>query len=75
MTRQAPVNLLILALLAVMLPGTAVAKVKGKSACKNGGWKELVRHNGTPFANQGECVKYAAKGNTPRPPEVIYLHG
>ena len=62
---------LVLAVSVAMLPGAAVAKDKGKAACKKGGWKELVRADGTPFADQGECVGYAANGGTPQPPEVI----
>jgi hypothetical protein len=26
--------------------------------CKNGGWREMARADGTPFKNQGECVSY-----------------
>lgn len=33
-------------------------------ACQKGGWKNLVRSDGTPFKNQGECVSYAAQGGT-----------
>lgn len=29
-----------------------------KSQCKNGGWMNLVDHNGRPFVNQGQCVAY-----------------
>ena len=36
-------------------------------ACQKGGWQNLVRSDGTSFANQGECVSYAAQGGTLKP--------
>jgi hypothetical protein len=35
------------------------------NACKQGGWQNLVRQDGTGFNNQGDCVSYAAKGGVP----------
>ena len=32
------------------------------NACKQGGWQNLVRQDGTDFKNQGDCVSYATKG-------------
>ena len=32
------------------------------NACKQGGWQNLVRQDGTDFKNQGDCVSYAVKG-------------
>src|SRR5262245_1495287 len=32
--------------------------------CQKDGWKKLVRSDGTPFKNQGDCVSYAAHGGT-----------
>ena len=32
------------------------------AACKNGGWSELQREDGTRFSNQGRCVSYAVHG-------------
>jgi hypothetical protein len=32
--------------------------------CQKGGWMNLVRADGTPFANQDECVSYGASGGT-----------
>jgi hypothetical protein len=29
-------------------------------ACQQGGWQKLVREDGTPFKNTGDCVSYAA---------------
>lgn len=36
-------------------------------ACQKGGWKTLVRENGTLFGNQGGCVAYAAQGGVLEP--------
>jgi hypothetical protein len=47
-----------------MLPGVAVAKDADKSDCKDGGWTEPVREDGSAFADQGECVAYVAEGGT-----------
>jgi len=30
-----------------------------KDECKDGGWEDLRREDGSPFKNQGECVAYA----------------
>lgn len=30
--------------------------------CKNGGWQNLFRANGTPFKNQGDCIQYVNTG-------------
>jgi hypothetical protein len=30
--------------------------------CQQGGWEVLVREDGTPFRNMGECVRHAAQG-------------
>lgn len=35
--------------------------------CQKGGWMNLVRSNGTTFANQDACVSYGAKGGTLEP--------
>ena len=52
----------------VVLPGVAQAAKPGNSpnakACQKGGWQDLVTSTGRRFANQGECVSYAAKGGT-----------
>ena len=34
-----------------------------KNQCKNGGWSERKRADGTSFANQGDCVSYVNTGN------------
>jgi len=33
-------------------------------ACQQGKWQYIVRSDGTPFKNQGDCVSYAAQGGT-----------
>ena len=33
-----------------------------KDSCKDGGWANLKRANGTSFNNQGDCVSYASNG-------------
>jgi len=35
--------------------------------CQKGGWQNLVRSDGSSFANQGKCVSYAAKGGVLQP--------
>ncbi len=35
--------------------------------CQKGGWQTFVRSDGSAFANQGECVSYAAKGGSLQP--------
>lgn len=33
-----------------------------KDECKNGGWMNMGRSDGTPFKNQGDCVSFTANG-------------
>jgi hypothetical protein len=33
-----------------------------KDECKNGGWQELTRQDGSPFKNQGDCIQYVNTG-------------
>jgi hypothetical protein len=33
-----------------------------KDQCKDGGWQNVRRANGTPFKNQGDCVSYTNNG-------------
>ena len=42
-------------LLSVNLAGNA-------SACKNDGWQDLTRADGTTFTNQGDCIQYVNTG-------------
>ncbi len=50
---------------------TATADGPGNSdaakACQKGGWQKLVREDGTPFKNTGDCVSYAAQGGKLQP--------
>lgn len=63
---------MVVALCAVLALAAGVATARagngGNSAdakkCQKGGWKSLVRSDRTPFANEGDCVSYAAKGGT-----------
>lgn len=34
-----------------------------KDQCKNGGWQDVKRADGSPFKNQGDCVSYINTGN------------
>lgn len=33
-----------------------------KDQCKDDGWKELYRSDGSPFMNQGDCIQYVNTG-------------
>jgi hypothetical protein len=72
-------RLLILACAGLALTvGVATASAGGGNSdnanlCKKGGWQNLVRADGTPFGNQGDCVSYAARGGTPRAPTTADL--
>ena len=58
-----------LASLSAVIAGTAVAgggNSDAANACKQGGWQNLVRQDGTGFNNQGDCVSYAAQGGVPK---------
>jgi hypothetical protein len=33
-----------------------------KDECKNGGWMDLTRADGSPFKNQGDCIQYVNTG-------------
>ena len=34
-----------------------------KDECKNGGWADLTREDGSSFKNQGDCIQYVNTGN------------
>ena len=40
----------------------SLAVPEDKEECKNDGWKELYRTDGTQFKNQGDCVQYVNTG-------------
>jgi predicted extracellular nuclease len=48
-------------LVALNLPPMA-AVPETKDDCKKGGWKDLTRADGTPFKNQGQCIRYVNTG-------------
>lgn len=33
-----------------------------KDACKNGGWQNYTRADGSTFKNQGDCIQYVNTG-------------
>lgn len=52
--------------------GVATATAGGGNSanaklCQKGGWQNLVRSDGSSFANQDECVSYGAKGGVLQP--------
>lgn len=42
--------------------GAVDTDAAAKASCKDDGWKKLVRTDGTPFKNQGDCAAYASQG-------------
>jgi hypothetical protein len=53
-----------------LVVGVAAATASNSDAahaCQQNGWQNLFRQDGTAFANQSECVSYAAQGGTLRP--------
>jgi hypothetical protein len=50
--------------LVVAAPAAADGNADAASRCQHEGWRTLMRSDGTPFANQGECVGYGAQGGT-----------
>jgi len=52
---------------ALAVPTLAVAggNSDAANACKQSGWQNVVRQDGTAFKNQGDCVSYTAKGGVP----------
>lgn len=69
------VVVLMLTSLMVVLPRTASAQDTSDAAhrCQQGGWEKLRGSDGTTFANQGECVSYAAQGGQLREAASIFL--
>jgi hypothetical protein len=52
--------------------GVATATASGGNSaaaklCQKNGWQTLVHSDGTPFANQDDCVSYSAQGGTLTP--------
>jgi hypothetical protein len=46
----------------VQVFASQVATSTSKDQCKNGGWMNLVRADGTPFKNQGDAIQYVNTG-------------
>ena len=42
--------------------GEGGAVATGKDECKNGGWADLTRADGSSFKNQGDCIQYVNTG-------------
>jgi hypothetical protein len=62
--RTLMVAMLVSAGLLAAIPQVASAHQGASDAahqCQKDGWQALIRTNGTSFANQGECVSYAAQ--------------
>lgn len=49
-------------LLGICLLAATPTSPTNKDQCMNGGWKVLVRADGTPFKNQGDCIQYVNTG-------------
>lgn len=68
--RRLLVSVLGCAALFALTPGLAAAQSSGGGnspaahACQDGGFVNLVRSDGSTFANVGDCVSYAARGGT-----------
>lgn len=81
--RRVLIALVTLTLLTVSLSSVAMAKNGGNQGgnsanaklCYKGGWEDWVRSDQTTFANQNECVSYAANGGTLTTPDPCgYAH-
>jgi hypothetical protein len=80
--RRVLIALVTLTLLTVSLSSVVMAKNGGNQGgnsanaklCYKGGWEDWVRSDHTTFANQNECVSYAANGGTLTPDPCEYDH-
>jgi uncharacterized protein YodC (DUF2158 family) len=66
----------LLAALVLSLAATSIVAARGGNAaaahrCQMGGWMTLQGGSGQPFANQSECVSYAAGGGQLYGPTLI----
>lgn len=43
-------------------PVVVVPTPTNKDQCKNGGWEDVARADGTAFKNQGDCIQYVNTG-------------
>lgn len=53
-------------------PAGATGNSANAKLCQKGGWKNLVRSDGSSFKNQGKCVSYAAKGGVLTTPPATF---
>ena len=64
-------SLAIAAVTFMLLAGAPTAARAGDASnaelCRQGGWRLLLDEQGAPFANQGGCVSYAARGGALHP--------
>lgn len=68
--------LLVVALLLPPLAGSGAAapgNAESAQRCQGDGYTRLVREDGTPFQNPGECVRFAAHGGVPITAPVAVL--
>jgi hypothetical protein len=42
--------------------GKKIEIIKPEDECKNGGWQDMVRSDGSSFKNQGDCIQYVNTG-------------
>ena len=55
------------ALAAGTTPAVGASNSAAAHACQHGGWQDLATPAGQPFAGQGACTSYAARGGTLAP--------
>ncbi len=73
MSRRVTLAVSVLVLVALVAASTALASGGNSSAakqCQKGGWQTSETSNGAHFANQSDCVSYAAGGGTLFMPQV-----
>jgi hypothetical protein len=61
------VSLALLGMLSMTAGAAPSGNAEAKAACENGGYVNYTDADGNPFKNEGQCIKYAAQGNTPVP--------
>jgi hypothetical protein len=67
-----------LVVMLTLFTGAQLAGAQGNSgaahACQDGGWEDLRGTFGETFANQGECVRYAAHGGVLVGSPTVTIH-
>lgn len=62
---------ILIAACAVVAPASSASAADSKDSCKSGGYASYVDPaTGQPFADQGQCVSFAAHGGTLTPMQV-----